>query len=193
MDSISPQTIFLTIGAIGFLFVLISFLFGEIFEGLGADFHHDLSHEGPGLISARVISIFVTAFGGFGAIAVSQGFGSLASSLVGLAGGVALGAVVYYFARFLYSQQASSDITSEDLIGLTAQVIVAIPAGDAGQVRCIVGESLIDKIARSRDGSPIPHNSLVRIEEVTGESVIVTPLPAVGGERGLFSNVDNPE
>ncbi len=192
MDSLSPLTVFLAIGAIGFLFVLISFLFGEIFEGLdfGHDADHDFGHEGPGLISARVISIFVTAFGGFGAIAVSEGLGPLAGSIVGLAGGVALGAVVYYFARFLYSQQASSDITSEDLIGMTAEVVISIPAGDAGQVRCIVGESMIDKIARSKDGSPIPHNSLVRIEEISGESVIVVPLPAVGTERGLFSNVE---
>lgn len=193
MDSLSPLTVFLAIGAIGFLFVLISFLFGEIFEGLGLDFHHDLSHEGPGIFSARVISIFVTAFGGFGAIAVSEGLGPLASSIIGLGGGGVLGALVYFFARFLYSQQASSDITTEDLIGRTAQVVIGIPAGDAGQVRCIVGESMIDKIARSKDGSPIPHNSLVRIEEITGESVIVIPLPAVGQERGLFSNIDNPE
>jgi hypothetical protein len=183
---------FLAIGAIGFLFVLISFLFGEIFESLdfGHDFDHDVAHEGPGIFSARVISIFITAFGGFGAIAVSKGVGTLASSVIGLGGGIALGALVYFFARFLYSQQASSDITTEDLIGRTAQVVIAIPAGDAGQVRCIVGESMIDKIARSRDGSAIPHNSLVRIEDVTGESVIVTLLPAVGEDRGLFSNIE---
>ena len=192
LESISPLTVFVTIGAIGFLFVLISFLFGEIFEGLdfGHDFHHDFSHEGPGIFSARVISVFITSLGGFGAIAVSAGLGVVASSIIGFTGGFALGALVYFFARFLYSQQASSDITSADLMGLSAKVIVHIPAGDFGQVRCLVGESMIDKIARSRDGSAIPNESMVRIVGVSGESVIVIAEPA-RLEGGLFSSPEN--
>jgi hypothetical protein len=43
-----------------------------------------------------------------------------------------------------------------------------------GQIRCRVGEELIDKVARARDGSPIPEHSTVRVEEVLGEVVIVT-------------------
>ena len=41
------------------------------------------------------------------------------------------------------------------------------------QVRCQVGEELIDKIARAGDGSGIPENSVVRVEDVLGEIVIV--------------------
>ena len=41
-------------------------------------------------------------------------------------------------------------------------------------MRCRVGEELIDKIARTRDGTLIPENAAVRIEEVLGETVIVT-------------------
>lgn len=186
--SFSPMTIFLAIGAVGLLFTLVSFLFGEIFEALefDGDFDHEIGHDGPGFFSVRVISIFITAFGGFAAIATSRGVGPLASSLIGIAGGVLLGGVVYFFARFLYSQQASSTISSDDLLGLTAQVIVSIPAGGAGQIRCIVGEEMVDKIAQSEDGSPIPLNASVRIIRIAGESVIVTPESAFG-RGGLFS------
>jgi hypothetical protein len=77
------------------------------------------------------------------------------------------------FARFLFSQQASSDVVAADVVGQTARVVVAIPAGGVGQVRFRVGEELIDKIARTRDGVAIPEHASVRIEEMVGEVVIV--------------------
>ena len=82
--------------------------------------------------------------------------------------------LVLVFARFLYRQQASSDVRTTDLVGQSGRVVVAIPAGGVGQVRCRVGEELIDKIAQARDGARIPENAAVRIEEVLGETVIVT-------------------
>ena len=95
------------------------------------------------------------------------------ASLVGAASGFVFAGVIYAFARFLYGQQATSRIRSADLVGQTARVIVAIPAGGVGQIRCRVGEELVDKIAQSRDGAAIPENASVRIDEVLGETVIV--------------------
>lgn len=188
LSHISALAVFLIIAGTGFLFLLASFLFGEVFEGLdfGHDLGHDFSHEGPGIFSARVLSVFATAFGGFAAIATYRGYGLLPSLLAGLAGGVALGGMIYYLARFLYDQQSSSLTTSADLIGRTAEVTVSIPADGFGQVRCLVGESMVDKIARSQDGAEIPYNSQVLIEEIKGESVIVSRRPAHGEGRGLF-------
>jgi hypothetical protein len=37
-----------------------------------------------------------------------------------------------------------------------------------------VGEELIDKVARARDGAAIPEHTTVRVEEVLGEVVIVS-------------------
>jgi hypothetical protein len=59
-------------------------------------------------------------------------------------------------------------------MGRTARVVVSIPAGGVGQVRCRLGEDLVDKIARSQDGGPIAENASVRIEAVLGETVVVT-------------------
>ena len=64
-------------------------------------------------------------------------------------------------------------LSTADLVGQSARVVVTIPAGGVGQVRCQVGEELIDKIARAGDDSGIPENSVVRVEEVLGEVVIV--------------------
>ena len=171
----SAFTVFVSIGAVGFLFLLVSLLFGEIFDLFShdGDFGHDGDHGGPGFFSTRVISVFVTAFGGFGAIATQYGLTPMAASGVGFVGGVALGGVVYGFGRALYSAQSSTEVHTEDLLGQTALVVVAIPPGGIGQVRCRVGEQLIDKIARTHDGSAAPENSVVKIEEVLGETVIV--------------------
>jgi membrane protein implicated in regulation of membrane protease activity len=95
------------------------------------------------------------------------------ASGVGFLSGLVFSALIYYFARFLYSQQATSEFRSADLVGQSARVVVAIPAGGVGQVRCQVGEQLMDRIARSRDGAAIPENTIVRIEEVLGETVVV--------------------
>jgi membrane protein implicated in regulation of membrane protease activity len=81
--------------------------------------------------------------------------------------------LIYTFARFLYSQQATSEVRSADLVGQVARVVVTIPAGGVGQVRCRLGEELVDKIARAGDGHPIPENTPVRVEEVLGDTVVV--------------------
>ena len=80
------------------------------------------------------------------------------------------------FARFLFNQQASSDVGTADLIGQNARVIIAIPPNGVGQIRCRIGEELVDKVAQSRDGSGIPEHATVRVESVLGETAVVTRL-----------------
>lgn len=181
LSQISALTVFLGIGAVGFLFLLISLVFGEIFEHVDFDhdLDHDLGHGGPSLLSPRVIAVFITAFGGVGAIGVQQGYGVFTSSAFGTAAGFCLGALVYAFARFLFSQQATSMVSTSDLVGRTAQVSVGIPPNGFGQVRCLIGETILDKIARSSDGREIGNNSIVRIEQVVGEAVVVSPVSSV--------------
>jgi len=132
-----------------------------------------VDHGGPGFFSSRVVSVFVTAFGGFGAIGVHYGLSLLASSGLGMVSGIFFGSLIYLFARFLYQQQASTDVHSSDPVGQTARVIVAIPAEGLGQIRCQIGEELVDRIARSTDGQPIPENAVVRVEQILGETVVV--------------------
>ena len=171
LPPLSPFLVFLGIAAIGFLFLLITLVFGELFDHLGVD--HDVDMGGPGILSGRIISVFVTAFGGLGAISTHYGLSPMPASLVGAASGFLFAGVIYAFARFLYGQQATSQIQSSDLVGQTARVVVAIPVGGVGQIRCRVGEELVDKIAQSRDGAAIPENASVRIDEILGETVIV--------------------
>ena len=173
---LSTFGIFLAIAALGFLFLIVSFVFGEVFghgdvDGHIADVHGDV--HGISFLNPRVLSVFVTAFGGFGAIGAHLGYRIEISTAIGLAGGAIFGGVIYLFARFLYGQQASSGVAVGELVGRTGQISVAIPAGGLGQVRCALGESVVEKLARTVDGAAIPANTSVKIESIVGETVLV--------------------
>ncbi len=175
LTQVSAFGVFLAIAAVGFLFLLVSLVFSGIFEHFEGHFDHDggVDHGGPSFFSPRVLAVFITAFGGVGAVSISRGSTVLVASGLGFLSGVVLASLVLVFARFLYGQQVSSDVRTADVVGQSARVIVGIPAGGVGQVRCRVGEELIDKIARSQDGVAIPENAVVRIEDVLGETVVV--------------------
>jgi membrane protein implicated in regulation of membrane protease activity len=175
LAAVNAFSVFLAIAAVGFLILLMSLFFGGVFEHFDGGLDHDLDHGGPGFFSTRVMSVFVLAFGGFGAIATHYHFGPAPASVLGFAGGAVLATPIYVFARFLYGQQATSEVRSQDLVGQLARVVVTIPPGGVGQVRCRIGEELVDKIARTRDGTAIPEHASVRVEDVLGETVIVTP------------------
>ena len=151
LSNISSLVVFLAIAAIGFIFLLLSLVVGDIFDSLGFDTGVDGAADGHGFLDSRVISVFVTSFGGFGAIGIQMGLGIVASSFIGLAGGIVLGGLVSLFARFLYKQQSSSSVGTAQMVGRTAQVIVSIAPGSVGQVSCRVGEERIEKLARSND------------------------------------------
>ncbi len=169
----SLLTIFLAIGGIGFLFLLISLLVGDLFDMIGFQLDSNLDGHDFGLLDSRVVSVFLTAFGGFGAIGTIWGNGALISSGFGLLGGIVFGAVVFYFGKLLYSQQATSSVSAEDLIGRTAQVTVAIMPNQLGQVTFIVGEERVEKLARSADNTEIKIGTTVRIDSFAGDSILV--------------------
>jgi len=179
--AVTAFAVFLGLAAIGFLFLLISLVVGELFDlgDLFGDHDFDAGADvdghggGASFLSSRVISVFITAFGGFGAIGSHLGYGVGVSTAMGLASGLVFGGLIYLFVSFLHGQEASSDIRVGDLVGKTGEVSVAIPKGGVGQVRCSQGESVVEKIARSLDGEEIPANSLVKVEAVVGETVLV--------------------
>jgi membrane protein implicated in regulation of membrane protease activity len=174
LTSLNLLTLFAVLGGVGFIFLLISLVVGDVFEAIGFDV--DVGGDSGmdfGFFDSRVISVFITAFGGFGAIAVWSGWGVVASSLIGLLGGVIFGGVVSAFGRFLIGQQATSSVTDGDLIGRTAQVTVGIKAGEIGQISTRIGDERIDKIARSKDNEEIKVGTIVKVASISGDSVIV--------------------
>jgi len=175
LSSMNLLTLFAAIGGVGFVFLLASLILGDIFEMFGGE--ADLGGDGSdfGLFDSRVIAVFITAFGGFGFIGAWSGLGAIASSLVGLLGGVIFGGVVSAFGRFLIGQQSSSSVADTDLIGRTAQVTVTIKAGELGQISAKIGDERVEKLARTAGGEELKPGAIVKIRAVAGDSVIVSP------------------
>ncbi|MGQ0541951.1 MAG: hypothetical protein ACT4O9_08900 [Blastocatellia bacterium] len=166
--------LFAIIGGVGFVFLLISLIVGDIFEAAGFDLSSGVDgHLDFGFLDSRVLAVFITAFGGFGLIGAWMGLGALASSFAGLVGGVIFGGVISAFGSFLAGQQSSSSITDNELVGRVAQVTVAIKPGVVGQITAKIGEERVEKIARSNDEQEIKPGTMVRISAVAGDSVIV--------------------
>ncbi len=172
-------TIFLVIGGFGFLFLLASLIIGDIFEMLDFEFDSDFAGNGGsdiGILDSRVVSVFLTAFGGVAAVTLYLGFGGIISALVGLLSGVVFGGMIFGFGYFLHTQQATSSVGDRDLIGRTAKVIVGIQPDGIGQISCLIGEERIEKIARSRDGKGLKEGETVFIEEISGDSFVVSKM-----------------
>lgn len=173
MTELTALTIFLIIGGIGFLFLLISLLMGDLFDAFQIDL--DLDTNGDfGLFDSRVISVFLTAFGFVGALTLQFELGGFLGVLFGLVSGIVLGALVFAFGYFLHSQQASSSVGDQDLLGRTAQVVVGIKPGSVGQISCLIGDERVEKIARTSNGEAIEAGKTVFIEEITGDAFIVS-------------------
>ena len=129
--------IYAGIGAFGLLLLLVMLVGGEIFGG-DHDLTHDVSHigegGGPSVFSLRIMAAFLTAFGVGGIVARYYNLSHPAASGIGVVAGMGMAGVVYQFAKLLYSQQASSVLRMEGLVGATAEVSVAIPEGGVGQI-----------------------------------------------------------
>jgi hypothetical protein len=74
----------------------------------------------------------------------------------------------------LIGQQASSSVTDSDLVGRMAQVTVSIGPGQVGQITCRVGDERVEKLARARDREEIKAGSIVRVDSIAGDSVVVS-------------------
>lgn len=175
--------IFLAIGGIGFLFLMVSLVIGDLFEAFDFDFDADFDGDGGaeiGILDTRVISVFLTAFGFVSAAALKFGLSVFASSALGIGSGILFGALIFGFGYLLHTQQASSSVSERDLIGRTAKVVVAIKPGTVGQISCQIGEERVEKLARTRDGKEIERGATVFIEEAADNSFIVSDMENYG-------------
>lgn len=176
--------VFLIIAIVGALFLFISAFSGGDHDGGDHDFDgdhdHDMGHDGdsdgdvgPSPFSMRIIAIFLTSFGSCGAIARFYNLSYMLSSGTGVVGGLFIAFLAFQLLKFFYHQQASSTISTSDMLGAVAEVKIEIPSSGLGQVSLIVKNQRVYYPARTSDGTKIPVGSSVKIIECPGDSVIV--------------------
>jgi len=179
--------VFLCIAIVGLVFLLVAAVFGgESDVGgehdiggheVGMDHAHEVSHDheaaGPSPFSTRVIAMFLTTFGAAGAIGRYYGMGYMGSSGVGLGAGLITGFVAWQLIALFWRQQASSMISQDELVGLTAEVKTAIPESGIGQVSLVFKSQRLHYPARSKDSKTIEEGAIVKVVQCSGGSVIV--------------------
>jgi membrane protein implicated in regulation of membrane protease activity len=176
--------IYAAIAAFGLLVLLVMLIAGDIFGG-----DHDIGHDGglgggdhggPSIFSVRIMASFLTAFGVGGVLARYYGLSHVAASVVGIISGVVMSSLVLQFAKLLYSQQASSELRMQSLIGTAGEVSVAIPAGGLGQIAVSAGGERSEHVARGADGKAIIRGTAVIVTGIGADSVLVTPQKSGG-------------
>jgi membrane protein implicated in regulation of membrane protease activity len=127
-------------------------------------------------LSPITIASFVTSFGGLGLIATQLLGIPEPASLFFAAIGAALiaGGMFMFYSRVLVAGQGSSAVQLGELKGKKAEIIIPIPKGGMGQVALVSKGTRTTWSARSVDGNPVPSGTVVTIEAVTGNTIIVS-------------------
>ncbi len=172
----------------GLIFAVLSAIFSTAFGGNGLPFGGDGADADVGDVSGgdpsfspfstTVLATFVTAFGAGGVVGLEGlQWSALASVALGVGSGLAIGGVVYFVLNAVYSRtQGSSEPDSPELIGLSAEVITAIPEKGVGEIAYVVRGSRSTSSARSLDGKPIARGTSVTIRDSSGSSLLVNTL-----------------
>lgn len=128
-------------------------------------------------VSPVVIATFVTAFGA-GGIVGTEGlkWNAFPATSLAVGSGLVIAGLVYGVLNAVYKRtQGSSEARSDDLIGMTAEVITPISAEGNGEVAYVVRGARFTGAARSVDKKMIDKNSLVEIVRVVGSTLYVRP------------------
>ncbi|MBI2837031.1 MAG: NfeD family protein [Acidobacteria bacterium] len=167
-------TVYLLCFGIGFVFLLASFILGELADLV----HVDGGGHGPGPLSTSVVATFAMGFGmgGYGAISLLK-WAKGPSVLVAMMAGLAFAGATWGVLRFLYhSGEGSSEFRLEDLIGAEAEITVPIPVGGRGEIAFIAAKARQIATALSADGGGIAKNRTVKIVRVSGDTMIVEEI-----------------
>ena len=175
--------IFIALALAGFILVAGGFLFGHDHD-LGHDIAgHDLGHEvGPenegtiSIFSMKVVGTFVMGFGAAGAIAQTYRSNYLQSSLIGVAAGVFLAALMYVILLMFVREQASSLNPSDVALGCIGVVTTSIDSNAMGEVGVSAGGEYRNYSARAAGAQGIEKGRRVRVVQITGGVLLVEEI-----------------
>ena len=165
----TATTWFALVGLLGLLVVVGSLVLGDLLEGALEALDID---AGGGVFSTPVIGSFLAAFG-FGAVLLrmSSGAGAGLAALGGAGGGVFMGAVALWVTRSLMNMGTDDSVRTADVVGKTAVVVSAIPAGGLGEVTLVHLGQRLKYSARAE--TALAYGSEVVVVAVTSSSSVV--------------------
>jgi hypothetical protein len=159
--------IFLLIGIAGGVLLLISLLLDGIFDAF--DF-------GDGPLSLTTIAAFTAIFGFTAFALVGSGVDSPLAGTLGALAGVLGGALAWWLSRLIRSAESSTAVSSGELAGLEASVVLEIPGGSGfGEIAFTRHGERVSLSACASDR--LPRGTRVRIvDSLTPTSVLVAAV-----------------
>lgn len=188
--------------AFGFLFALITVIFGELGAHVGGheielghpgaegiDAGHDLGgaadvsapgHEMPGasVLNTLTVLVFIAFFGLAGLFAVwVMHLPPLASFAFALPVGLISAAAEFVlYVKIFVKAQGSSEATMQEILGCEAEVITSIPAGHMGEIAYVIKGSRYNAPATSADKEELPRGTRVRVVNTQGGVMVVRAI-----------------
>ncbi len=162
------MTLFLTLGGAGVALLALALLIGDhvdgIFDALG----------GGEWFTGASLAGFLGALGFVGALTLSATDNPALAWGVGVASGLALGALVGWVTLRMRHSGSGSTPTRDSLVGLTGRVVSEIPETGFGTVTVNVAGHLTNLNARA--GQRLPQGTEVWVvETLSPTSVLVRP------------------
>jgi len=155
---------YLVLFIVGAGFVVLSLIFGELF---------DLDGVGFVFLRPKVLALVLTVMGGVGLI-ISPHMGSYLTFFISLASGLVAGYLLYrlVIAPLLKMQHTSAHY-KQSMIGSQAHVALAIPQGGYGKIKYTVNGSIVTSPAQSEDGNAIAKDTNVVIVSINNNTYFV--------------------
>jgi membrane protein implicated in regulation of membrane protease activity len=155
-------TVFQICFFVGIGLILLSFLFGSLFDAVGID-GLDLDFDFVGLniylpISPVLMMLFLTVFGGVGWILVDShpNMWVLLVILIGIILGFLVCSLVFFLVmKPLKNAENTSAPNPEELVGIKATVSETILNGGFGEIRYVVNGNSFTSPAKATNGSEI--------------------------------------
>lgn len=159
---------------IAFLMLLILVLIlGDIG---GLDFDHDIGLDidtGLSPLSLPIVAAFGTAFGGFGTILETLGFGLIITPILAAVFAILVAGGMYVVMLNLFvKSQAETRVDLATLVGYKGQVMIPIKPGQPGQIVVVTqarGRTLLQAISDDTIGT----DEHVVVDSIVGNSVKV--------------------
>ena len=196
------STIYLVSLIAGGIFVLLSIFGGDTDTDIDADVDFDADFDadldvdmdtgdldadagigaGPGfvdLLSLRTVVLFATFFGLTGTLFSWTNYPEPNTAIIATVLGLLIGFGGNYIIKKVAYQQVSSDVTTDDMKGLTGKVLIPFSGGERGKISLVVKGNEVRLLARSLDETSteefLPGEEVVVVRTENGVIEVVKP------------------
>ena len=167
------EQIFWAIGLISNVLFGIYVAF-QFLGGHDSDIHHEHDHPSWGILSIRGILAFGMFMGWTGLVALRAGFSMTVALAIGTAAGFMAAWLAWRLILLLLRLQVSGTLELEQVVGLTGEVHLRIPAHQQGAGKIMVeAQGALRELEAISEAEAIPTGSAIRIVGLTEEGVFI--------------------